>query len=685
MNKKLRRLIEPGFGIYFAALLLFTAFSFGYAAVYGQSYYLSAGMLAMVILLYVFYKRTNTTRRKAILRYIETLTHRVDSAASDSLVNFPLPMLIASVDTDEIIWSNQRFQEISGLRDNMFEVRLKDILSQFDLKWLIEGKSECPYGVALQDRTYQVFGSLVRPRAGQNGNPTDGHHFLAMLYWLDDTGFQSVKRELKLSRPVFAILALDNYEEIVKNLTETAKSALLAAIDERVTHWMATVDAFIRRYDRDRYLIYLDQRALSALIEEKFSVLDAVRELTSPNGVPVTLSIGIGQAGEHFKDSHQFASLAIDMALARGGDQVVIKDNTQFSFFGGRSMELEKRTKVKSRVMANTLGELIGDADLVLVMGHRNSDIDSIGAAAGIACIARKRGKPARIVIKEDNNAASQLIERLKGQSHYSEAFIAPREAILTATPSTLLVVVDVNRADFVESPELLQSVNHVAVIDHHRRVANYIENAALSFHEPYASSTSELVAELMHYLLDPGDLSRVEAEALLGGIVLDTKNFTMHTGVRTFEAAAFLRSAGADPIAIKKLFQTNINESMLRYDIVRAATLPRPKVAVAALEHPAPREIAAQAADELLDIRDISASFVLTPVAAERGAESGMVCISARSLDQINVQVICEKLGGGGHMTIAGAQLPGIDVTEAVARLMAAIDQYFEEAGEPL
>jgi c-di-AMP phosphodiesterase-like protein len=683
MNKRLRRLLEPGFGIFFAILLFFAALTFAYAYRHTGSYALPAVMTGIIVLLYFFYKRSNAMRRRAILGYIETLSHRVDSAANDSLVNFPLPLLIAAVDTDEIIWSNHKFQAISGLRDNLFEVRVRDIVPSFDLKWLIEGKSECPYEVAMQGRTYQVFGSLVRSRDRQT-NSHAAHHLLAMLYWLDDTEFQTVKRELKLSRPVFAIIALDNYEEVVKNLTETAKSTLMASIDERITKWVAAGDIFLRRYDRDRYMLFFDQRALSALIADKFSVLDAVRELTSPSGVPVTLSIGIGQAGEHHKDSFQYASLAIDMALARGGDQVVIKDNIQFSFFGGRSKELEKRTKVKSRVMANTLGELIGDSDFVLVMGHRNSDIDSLGAAAGIACIARKRGKKTKIVTREDNSAAAALIERLKAQPQYSDAFIDPQEAMLCATPGTLLVIVDVSRTDFVESPELLQSVNRVAVIDHHRRAANYIDNAALSFHEPYASSTSELVTELMQYLVDSGDLIRVEAEALLGGIALDTKNFTMHTGVRTFEAAAFLRGAGADPIIIKKLFQTNLDDSMLRYDIVRAAILPRPKIAVAALDQPVPQEIAAQAADELLDIRDISASFVLAPVTASQNHDDETVYISARSLDQINVQVICEKLGGGGHMTIAGAQLTGIGVNEAVVRLMAAIDQYFEEAGEP-
>ncbi len=392
----------------------------------------------------------------------------------------------------------------------------------------------------------------------------------------------------------------------------------------------------------------------------------------SAGGIPVTMSIGVGHGGLTFRENYQFASQSIDMAMSRGGDQAVVRDKNNFAFFGGRAKEVEKQTRVKARVMATALGELMSDASSVFVMGHINADIDTVGAAAGICCIARKRGRQAYIVINRMRNDAETLIRRLEELPEYQDRFISAQDVLMKADGKSLLVVVDTNRPAQVESQELLLSFNRIVVIDHHRRAADYIERATLNFHEPFASSASEMTIELMQYLVSASDILKAEADALLGGIVLDTKSFSVRTGGRTFEAAAFVRRAGADTIEVKKLFQTNIADTVERYDIVRSARLYSKEIAISVLEHTTDRALAAQAADELLTISGISASFVLFP-------EEDKVIISARSIGDTNVQVILEALGGGGNTATAGAQLDGRTVQQALTELVAAIDKYFE------
>ena len=362
------------------------------------------------------------------------------------------------------------------------------------------------------------------------------------------------------------------------------------------------------------------------------------------------------------------------MALSRGGDQAVVRGKVDFAFYGGRSKTTEKRTKVKSRVMANALSELVADATELYIMGHSFADMDAVGAAAGLCCMARKRGKQAQVVIDLEHNAAGPVLDRLRGLPEYAGVFTAPNEAFLKMRPGALLIVVDTNRPDMVESVQLLESCNRVAVIDHHRRAAQYIENAAFNFHEPYASSASELVTELLQYLVEPSDLLREEAEALLAGIVLDTKHFTLRTGGRTFEAAAFLRRAGADTMDVQKLFQNNLSEMVSRYDIIRRAELYRDDISVAVIpQDGVDRVAAAQAADELLGLKGVKASFVVY-----RSGEN--VLMSARSLGEVNVQVILEALGGGGNSTTAGGKVTDSDPETVRKRLLEAIDDYFEK-----
>ena len=659
-KKKLSRLLEPGFQLYFVCLAVFAVAS----AVLNPALGVAEGVIILV--LYAYFRRSNAQRQKEILKYIDNVTCNVDVATKDTMINAPLPMVIFRPESDEVIWSNDRFLQISGAREHLFDTKLSAAVPGFSSRWLMEGKTECPTEVPMGDRRFLVFGHLVS--TGEKG----AHSFLATTYWVDVTDYSAVREEFYDSRPVCAILTLDNYEELMKGVPDNTKSAILSSIEEKLTEWTSPTGGLFCKYDRDRYLFFFEERHLKGLQEGKFAVLDAVRSVLNPKDMPATLSIGIGRDADSLQELFQYAALSVEMALSRGGDQVVIKNKFNFEFYGGRSKELEKRTKVKSRVMANALGELIADASCVFVMGHKFPDLDCIGAAAGVCAIARKKETPVYIIKDPSPNPASDMIARLGELSEYRDVFLSPQDAMIRANTQSLLVVVDTNRPEQTLSEDLLLSCNKVAVIDHHRRAATYIADAALNFHEPYASSASELVTELLQYLLEPADLLKLEAEALLAGMVLDTKQFTMRTGSRTFEAAAFLRRAGADTGDVRKLFQNDLDGTIARYDIIKNARMYRDGVAVAVVDHPVGRVTAAQAADELLNISGIDASFVLFP-------DGERVIISARSMGDTNVQVILEKLGGGGNAAAAGGQIPG--AIDQVARdLLSAISRYFEE-----
>ena len=660
-KNKLSRLLEPSLPLYFLCLVAFAALS----ALFSLP--LAAGELAVVVLLYLYFRRSTALRQREIIQYIENVTCNMDTATKDTMVNAPLPMVIFRPENDEVIWSNDRFLQITGERDHLFDTKISAAVPEFSSRWLMEGKTQCPTEVPVGNQRFMVFGHLVR------SDDSGGRGYLATTYWVDVTELANLRDTFRATRPVVAILMLDNYEELMKNVSDNARSAMRSEIDQRLDQWVAPARGLFCRYDRDRYLFIFEDGYLAQFQEGKFSVLDAVHGVLSPNGIPASLSIGIGRDAETLDELFQYASLSVEMALSRGGDQAVIKNKINFEFYGGRTKELEKRTKVKSRVMANALGELAASASQVLVMGHRYPDMDCVGAAAGICAIARKKGTPVHIIQEPGANPGSDMAERLGRLPEYEHTFLSIQDAILVADANALLVVVDTNRPEQVVSLDLLEACHKVAVIDHHRRASSYIANATLNFHEPYASSASELVTELLQYLLEPADLLKTEAEALLAGIVLDTKHFTMRTGSRTFEAAAFLRRSGADTGDVRKLFQNDLEGTIARYDIIQTARMYRQDIAVARVDHTVGRVTAAQAADELLNISGIDTSFVLFP-------DGDRVIISARSMGDTNVQVILEKLGGGGNGATAGAQVPSRDIEQVTRQLLQAIDQYFEE-----
>ena len=659
-SQKLSRLIQPGMALYFCLLFAFAAVTFFFG-----DFYLALGEAAVGLLLLLYFKINAMRRRREISAYIQTATDTLETAAKGEM---PFPMALVKLGTGEIVWSNDLFHTATGAKSaSLFTSCITDYCPTLNFDWLKAGQAESPYDVSLRDRTYRVMGNIVRTEHGAE------HVLLATVYFIDITELSHVKQEYIRSRPIVGIILVDNYDDLTNNMPENGISNLNVAIHDRIATWTDGVGGLLRKIERNRYLFLFEAKDLPAMVEKKFSLLETMRQVKNPAGIPATVSIGIGKDGANFTESFSFATLGIEMALARGGDQAVIKDRYNFAFYGGHTVTADRRTKVKSRVVAGSLSELIRQSTHVFVMGHKNADLDSVGAAAGMVCICRKLGKRVRIVLDLQENAAGALIAQLQQQPEYEGAFVSGQEALLMADSKSLLIVVDTNRPDQVQSKPLLESIIRVCVVDHHRRAADYIEKVVLNLHEPFASSASELVTELLQYTVEAGDILPVEAQALLSGIVLDTKNFGVRTGSRTFEAAAYLRKLGADPADIKKLLKSDLADTLSRYEIIKSAKIYRENIAVAALDYTVSRVLAAQAADELLSIQGVECSFVMFPMDTQ-------IIISARSLGDINVQMILEPLGGGGNPAMAGAQISGKQMSAVITELVSSIDQYFED-----
>ena len=659
MNKNLQRLAEPGGRLYLIFLVLFAA-----AALFFKMYELAAveGVIILILMIYSLFSRRR--RAKQLESYIESVTYDTENAKNNTLMNFPLPIAAFRLDDSRIIWGNEMFFAMSGSSGTRLDARVSDLVPEFNGKWLLEGKTQYPTLLTINGRKYQIHGNIIRSEDG------DDSAFMGITYWVDMTEYDDIRMEYENSRPVACVLVIDNMDELVKNQPDRIKNDIRDAIEDKLNKWCDDNKAIIRRYERDRYLILLESRCLEQLKAEKFPIIQEVHQVESPTGIDASISLGLGVDAPSLSDALQYATVAIELALSRGGDQAVIKNRLSFEFFGGRGSEVEKRTKVKSRVMANTLAELVRDSSKVLVMGHKYADLDSVGGAVGVCALARLLGVKANVVIDLNKNYSGALIEMVRRQPEYHDTFISPQEAMLRADGRTLLVVVDTNRPEQVEDADLLMACNRVAVIDHHRVAATYIHNAALGFIEPYASSVGELMTEVLQEVVDQNDILRCEAEALLSGIVLDTKSFTIRTGERTFDAAAYLRRAGADTTDVKKLLQTDMDDTVAKYKILQSAKLYR-DLAIAVPDEPQTRVVAASAADELLNISGVDASIVVAPDG------NGGSFASARSIGELNVQLIMEKVGGGGNRSAAAAQFAGTDVNTAVKRIYAAIDDY--------
>ncbi len=659
MNKKLGWQLRPGAGIFFVFLLAFII-----AAALMQNYLLAGIELGITAILLTIHLIGHDRRRKQIKKF---LSEQLDETDGQTGGKTPFPMLVIRLEDNGVVYANDAFINLTGFQDTFRERRLSDVIPNFTPSWLLEGKGECPNDLDLQGRRFRVYGSVVQAQTSSQ------ECRLGVLYLTDLTQLYQVRDEYIRSRPVVSIILIDNYEELTKNLTEGATSALVARINDAITDWTEPYHGLLRRLERNRFLFVFEKRDLKRAIDSKFSLLEDVHEITNSSGLAASVSIGLGVDGETFEEGYEFASLSIEMALSRGGDQAVIKDRLNFNFYGGRTKEAERHSKVRSRVTANSLMELIGGSSQVFIMGHKNADMDALGAAVGIYCLCRKKNKKAYIVLDLENNVAGKLIEELRQTAEYKDAFISGDEALVQCDNRSTLVVVDTNRPDQVESRQLLEAIPRVCVVDHHRRAADYITPVVVNLHEPYASSAAELVTELLQYAVEKKDVLAIEAKCLMAGIFLDTKSFHVRTGERTFEAAAYLRQLGADTVEVKKLLQNDFQDTISKYQIIKAARLYRQELAIAALNTATSRTLAAQAADELLNISGITASFVLYP-------DGDQVIISARSIGDANVQMILEPLGGGGNTATAGAQIRGSTVMEVLDKLVASINQFYEE-----
>lgn len=655
MNGRLKRLLRTGSYLFCVILLIFGAIALAY-----RQYGLALSMAITAVAIFIFVLVYSKQRIKDFQEYIRQSVDLLDEAGAG---NTPFPLLTLDISDDEILWHNKELMHASGLSENIIGTKITDLLPGFSKDWIAAGKPECKEDQVLKGRRYRVF-AIRRPKEKSR----------VLLCFIDATELLNVGDAYLRSRPVVSIILIDNYDELTNNLPDSAVSTLTAALDERISTWADGIGGLLRRLERNRFLFLFEAKDLYRITDGKFALLDSAHEVTNPAGMAATISFGIGKDGAGFRENYEYAALALEMALSRGGDQAVIKDKFNFSFFGGKTKENEHKTKVKARVVAGLLSDMIRQSSRVFIMGHKNADADSLGAAAGLCAICRKFGKPVSIVTNLKENAAGKLVDLLQTDAEYrdKERFISGQDAMVLADAKSLLIVVDTNRPDQVEHLPLLESIPRYSLIDHHRRAAEYIAKAAPSHLMPQASSTAELVTEILMYTVEPKDVHPVELKALLAGIVLDTKNFGVRVTSRTFEAAAYLRMNGADTVDVKKLFQSDFDTTVARYRIIQSAHVYRERIAIAAVEQQIDRVLAGQAADELLNIDGIDCSFVIFRF---RDA----VFLSGRSIGDINVQMVLESLGGGGNGATAGAQLHGKTIDEATHLLADAIDRYFE------
>ena len=567
---------------------------------------------------------------------------------------------IAGIRIDgSIAWYNSAFKELFPV---ISDKKIFELLPEIRIREIYDKGTHDGVTVKIGDESYNVKASVKRR--------TSPDHAAIMLYMEKVTELLRLRKELDDAQCAVAHIMVDNYDEAINDVNDEEHLDVINLIDKNIIGWMQDSGGLVRKLEKDKFLCVFTKKQLDGFIEKKFEVLDNVRNFNPGTKTPPTLSVGIGIGSENLSGDNNSAKKALEMALGRGGDQVVIHEKGKFRYFGGNTKETEKRTKVKARIMARNLRELMENSDNVLIMGHRNSDADAIGAAIGVASMAEFIKKEAKVLLLTKDDTVQMLLKKIEDNHYHDGMFIGKTGVKEFITPKTLLVVCDTHVPEYTEMPELLDSVKTKVVIDHHRRSESFIDSADIVYHEPFASSACEMVAEIMQYFDPRYSVSTVDAEALYSGIAVDTKNFTFKTGVRTFEAAAYLRAAGVDTLHVKKLFRESIDSYKLKACIVTEAQVYGDNIAISLFSGVVPHLIVAEAADEMLEITDIKASFVVAR------SEDGSVIISGRSLGEVNVQVVLEKLGGGGHMMVAGAQLLGTSVTDAGEMLKQAIDE---------
>ncbi|WP_343345463.1 DHH family phosphoesterase [Terrisporobacter petrolearius] len=632
-------------------------------------YNLYIGCLFFFGFIYIVFHnwRIANFRKKEWNRYIENLSLDIDETTKKAIMNLPIPLCILEFDGN-ISWYNKKFYDMTQSPDLLGE-NIDNIVKNLNLRKVLNENKEMYTEVSYNDREYTVVYNVIK------NEQDDQVKYLMMLYWIDKTQYLALSQKYEEEKNIIMLIQVDGYDEVLKSADEDKRSLISVELERILCGMEISLQAAVKRTSKDKYIVITNQKGLSKLQENKFAILDTIRGIDYGNTLPVTISIGVGRSGDSIYENIKLATGALDLALGRGGDQAIVKTKDKFEFYGGKSKAVEKTTKVKSRLIGHALKEIVSQSQIIYIMGHKYPDLDAMGAAVGIYDICKSLKKETYIVLDSVNESIDEFVSRLNKCEHYKDLFISKEDAIKNCTRDTLVVVVDTHRPSYTECEELLGISKKVAVIDHHRKGVESIQDTVLSFHEIYVSSTCEMVTEVVQYLEDDVKINKLTAEGLLAGISLDTKFFAFKTGVRTFEAASYLKKVGADTTEVKKLFRSNVEDFKTKAEIISNTRIIDNRICISysKIQSENINVVIAQAADELLTVKKIEASFVL-------GEKDETVFISARSLGKINVHVLMEKLGGGGHMDIAGAQLEAVSIKEAYMKVHEIIEQYLRE-----
>lgn len=633
--------------------------------------YVAAGIeIALAVLIAVYVAVLSKSRKDMIVRYLNNITGNEEGLSENVITSVPLPMAVCSVD-GTIRWYNERFSaafdgkrfEHESLDDCIKSLKWTDVLK------FPNGKRDVTEHIG--DKTYSVKWCILKDNMEPN---RIGEHYSVFFYLNDITEVRRLRENYENERVDIVAINIDNIDEFIQKVDDDTAETTSSKIRNCITAWAKMSDAVLKKLDRDKYFAAFEHQNLQRYIDDNFSVIDNIVKIAEEVNFPLSVSIGIGTGGS-LAENEESARHALDLALGRGGGQVCIKYDTEFKFYGGRNVEYERSTRVKARSVATALGDFIKNSDRVIFMGHKTADYDCFGAAVGLQRAVRSLGAVPYIVHERVSPAVEHMYSELKNVDEYKGMFLDENEAADKVTPNTLVVVLDTHRPSMVPSPKVLEKAEKIVVIDHHRRSTEFISPCSLVYHEPYASSTCEMVTELLEYINIDNAITRIEAQCLYTGILMDTKNFMLKTGVRTFEAASYLRRQGLDTVAVRRMFSSSLEDYTQKSEIVGRSRMVTDEIAISTAysTHPNMRVIASQAADEMLNLQRVKASVVVFPA-------DGGVGVSSRSLGTVNVQLIMEKLGGGGHMTVAGATINARSVDEGVDMAVSAIKEYSEE-----
>lgn len=633
-----------------------------------EKLYIYAGVASLILMVVAaFALKRQIKREKDLKNYIINYTKNIENLSVNSFYYSPMPICIIGYN-GKLNWFNQKFKELVGDEIESLQT-IDEFIPDYPIKTMDENKEGTLNNIEVEGKSFNImYYGLEEGRFGEG--------ISHVCYWNENTAFANLKNKYNDERPVAMLVQIDNYDEISEKLDKGEKSAMTAEVEKILNKYASLMNGYVLKYDTSKFLMMIENKFLDTLEVKKFPMLEEVKTLKGTGDLYFTLSIGTGVLAKNLTQLLEYAKGALDVALGRGGDQAVVKRINSVKFYGGSSKAVEKRTKVKARIISFALRQIIDQSSNVIIMGHRIGDMDSLGASIGLYAMSRSRGKKSYIVLNTVNYALKNMYERMrKEETHYMDSLISTEAAINLVDQNTLVVVVDTHRPSYTEAPELLTKADKIVLIDHHRRSEEYIENSLLDYIEPYASSTCELVSELVQYMDDHIKLTKFEADALLAGIVLDTNSFTFKTGVRTFEAASFLRRNNADTSDVKELFNESLDSMKKKTEIIERSEIVFDDAAVSYIDEISDNSnvIAAQSADELLTIKNVKMSFVLV-------RNKDYINISARSSGSVNVQVIMEYLGGGGHLNMAGAQIQTQDMDEAMKKLYEAISHYKKE-----